>query len=111
MKKINFEDVILRKQISSRGGGIEISLSSFGFKDEKMSAYQNYLGGGMLGRVCVNDTIRSKELYTLTDRQENKLDEIGEQLKQYYFNLTNPSEEEWEHQSYEQNQTLPESAY
>ena len=58
MKQINFEPITLRLQVSSRGGGIEIDLSSLGFKGEKMAAYQNYLGGGLLGAVCVNDTIR-----------------------------------------------------
>ena len=48
MKKINFEKITLRSKISSRGGGIEISLNSLGFRDMKMSAYQNYLGGGLL---------------------------------------------------------------
>ena len=42
-KEINFEEVTLRLQVSSRGGGIEIDLTRFGFKNEKMSAYQNYL--------------------------------------------------------------------
>lgn len=52
MKKIDFEQVTLRKEISSRGGGIEVSLDTLGFKGVRMTAYQNYLGGGMLGRVC-----------------------------------------------------------
>ena len=43
MKKINFAEITLRQEISSRGGGIEIDLTTLGFKDEKMSVYQNYL--------------------------------------------------------------------
>ena len=48
---------ILREQYTKRGGGIEISLDSYGYTGEKMSAYQNYLGGGMLGSVQNDCTI------------------------------------------------------
>jgi len=34
---------ILRESISTRGGGVEISLDNFGYSKEKMTAYQNYL--------------------------------------------------------------------
>jgi hypothetical protein len=103
MKKINFAKITLRKEISSRGGGIEISLDTLGFKGVRMTAYQNYLGGGMLGGVANNCTIRDWET-------EPKLVEIAEQLKEYYFNLTNP-DEGWERVSFEQNQSMPTSAY
>lgn len=109
-KQINFQTITLRLQVSSRGGGIEIDLSTLGFKGEKMAAYQNYLGGGLLGRVCVNDTITSFDK-PCTDKQRAKLERIGEQLKQHYHNLTNPDEDTWEHQSYEQNQNMPSSGY
>jgi hypothetical protein len=109
MKAINFEEITLRQEITSRGGGIEISLDTFGYEGEKMTAYQNYLGGGMLGKVCSNDTIRAKHKFVELSLA-TELDEIAEQLKQYYFNLTNP-EEGFESQSYEQNQRMPVSAY
>ena len=41
-KEINFEGITLRLEVSHRGGGIEIDLTTLGFKGEKMSAYQNY---------------------------------------------------------------------
>jgi len=47
-KKITFEEITLRLEISSRGGGIEIDLTRKGFPNQKMSAYQNYLGGGIV---------------------------------------------------------------
>jgi len=86
-KQINFQTITLRLQVSSRGGGIEIDLTTLGFKGEKMAAYQNYLGGGLLGRVCVNDTITSFDK-PCTDKQRAKLERIGEQLKQHYHSLT-----------------------
>ena len=99
-KKLTFKEITLRLVISN-GGGVEIDLTRKGFPGQKMSAYQNNLGGGMLGKVCVNDTIR-----TCTDKQRAKLDKIGEELKRYYFDLSNP-DTEWERQTYEQNQTMP----
>jgi hypothetical protein len=108
-KKINFEEITLRLEVSTRGGGVEIDLSRYGFKGQKMSAYQNYLGGGMLGRVCANDTIRAYNR-PCTEKQAAKLDKIAEELKQYFFNLTNP-DTEWESQSFDQNQKMSASAY
>ncbi len=108
-KAIQFSEVTLRQQLSSRGGGVEIDLTRFGFKGEKMSAYQNYLGGGMLGKVEANDTIRAFEK-PCTDKQNAKLDRIAERLKKYFHKLTNP-DTEWEGQSYEENQKMPSSAY
>ena len=103
MKNLTFEPIILREKITSRGGGIEISLDDLGFIGEKMSAYQNYLGGGILGRV-VNDC-------TVVDWRENiDLQKIGKQLKEYYFNLTNP-DDEFNSFSFEQNQKLNIGAY
>ena len=110
MEQINFEEITLRQELSRRGGGIEISLDSFGYPGEKMAVYQNYLGGGMLGRICVNDTVRANNKF-VEESICKELDEIGEQLKQYMYNLTNPEEGEWEHISYDQNQKLPESNY
>jgi hypothetical protein len=109
VKQIDFEKITLRSQITSRGGGIEISLDTLGFKGEKMTSYQNYLGGGLLGRVCSDNTINAYRK-PCTDKQQVKLDKIAEQLKQYYHSLTNP-DSEWESQSYEQNQNMPTSAY
>ncbi len=108
-KRIEFSEVTLRKEISTRGGGVEIDLTHFGFRGEKMSAYQNYLGGGLLGRICANDTIRAYNK-PHTEKQAAKLDKIAERFKKYFHELTNP-DTEWEGQSYEQNQRMPVSAY
>lgn len=106
---MDFSSCIIRKKVSSRGGGVEIDLTPFGFKGEKMAAYQNYLGGGLLGAICVNDTIRAYNPFVELSVAE-ELDKIGEELKRYYHALTNP-DDEWESTTYEQNQKLPASAY
>ena len=115
-KQIPFEEVTLRCEISSRGGGIEIDLTRFGFKGEKMTAYQNYLGGGLLGRIESDNTVRLKftpiglPKKERSPKQMEKLDRIAERLKKHFHSLTNP-DTEWEEQSYEQNQNMPVSAY
>jgi hypothetical protein len=108
-KKITFEEITLRLEVSSRGGGVEIDLTRKGFKGHKMSAYQNYLGGGMLGKVCANNTIQAFNR-PCTDKQKAKLEKISEELKRYYHNLTNP-DTEFEGQTYELNQKMAVSGY
>ena len=44
---------ITREDFSYRGGGVELDLTAFGYEDEFLSAFQNYLGGGMLGSVAI----------------------------------------------------------
>jgi hypothetical protein len=95
--------VILRKEITSRGGGIEISLTDKGYKGHAMTAYQNYLGGGMLGCICNACTIKDWE-------SDPKLEAIALELRKYFHSLTNP-DTEWEGAEYEQVQLRPKSAY
>lgn len=104
------QNAVLRQEISHRGGGIEISLDSFGFKGERMSAYQNYLGGGMLGSIQTNDTIRRQTL-TTTEKSAAKLDRIAKELANYFHSLTNHEDDEWESATFEENQNRPASAY
>ena len=102
---MNFEEITLRKKVSSRGGGIEISLDTIGkkFKGQKMTAYQNYLGGGLLGAVCSDCTYKDWQ-------SDKKLSKVANELREYFHNLTNP-DREWEGMSYEKNQNMPVSGY
>ena len=95
---------VIREDFSHRGGGVEIDLTPFGFEGEKMTAYQNYLGGGMLGKICNDCTIKEWE-------DDDNLIDIGINLKLYFHKLTSPTDEEWEILSFEENQELPSSAY
>jgi hypothetical protein len=101
---MDFEKITLRQEISSRGGGIEIDLTTLGHPGQRMSAYQNYLGGGMLGRVCSDCTVRG----WATDKP---LSEAADQLRRHYHALTNPESDEWESTSYDQNQASAVSGY
>ena len=104
------EKAVIRQELSYRGGGIEIDLGVFtpSWEGEKMSAYQNYLGGGMLGKICNDCTIDNWE-FTRTTKY--KLSVIAEELSKYMHDLTNHSDDEWESESYFQNQNKPSSAY
>ena len=108
------EKITLRLQSSTRGGGIEIDLTTFGFKGHKMSAYQNYLGGGMLGAIQCNDTIRhanDTKAEIIYSSEKDLLNEISELLMRYFHDLTNHSEDEWESAYFAENQNRPSSAY
>ena len=110
------ENAVIRQGLSSRGGGIEIDLTIWGYVDEKMTAYQNYLGGGMLGAICNDCTIDNWE-NGITEKDDskhenrNELLTIAEELKRYMHELTNHSDDEWETSSYEDNQKGSVSAY
>lgn len=116
-ENFDIEANILRKQVTYRGGGVEISLDDLGeaYEGEKMSAYQNYLGGGMLGRVCSNNTIERQggdlARKNISEDMRNTLSDLEERLRKYFFDLTNPEDDEWESQTYEQNQQMTASAY
>ena len=76
------ENAVLRIATGHRGGGVEIALDAFGFKGAKMTAYQNYLGGGMISSIA-NDC-------TISDWANNaKLSKIADNLRLYYFNQQN----------------------
>jgi hypothetical protein len=111
---MNMEFKIIREHVTSRGGGVEIDLTPYGYRDEKMTAYQNYLGGGMLGKVCNDCTIRDWQ-NVVTDKDfdgncSNELLTIAEELRKYLHSLTNP-DTKGEGRTYEQNQLRPTSAY
>ena len=99
------EQNTLRLDASGRGGGIEIDTGEFFGEDTKMTAYQNYLGGGMLGRICSDANFEPE-----SEKQE-LFDELEIELKKYFHDLTNHEDDEWEEQSFKQNQTMPVSGY
>ena len=99
-------NAVVRQEVSPRGGGVEIRLDDWGYPHHKMTAYQNYLGGGMLGKVCSDCTvINYKEIECLNG--------LSVMLKTYYHKMTNGfyDDDEWASASYEQNQNRNVSAY
>lgn len=98
---------ILREKYSSRGGGIEIDLSPFGYEGEIMSVYQNYLGGGMLGSIQTNNTIEAYSSFIDPDLI-SELKKISDELKLVYFQKSGQDKGKL---SFEQLQKFPASAY
>lgn len=74
---MNIAEHITREEYSYRGGGCELDLTAFGYEDEFLSAYQNYLGGGMLGGVGNSCTVEDW-------RKDEKLVKLAEKLSEYY---------------------------
>lgn len=74
---MNITENITREKYSCRGGGCELDLTAYGYDGEYMSAYQNYLGGGMLGSVGNSCTVEDW-------RSDKKLVRIAEKLRNYY---------------------------
>lgn len=68
---------ITREDYSTRGGGVELDLTAFGYEDEFLSAYQNYLGGGMLGSVGNSCTVEDW-------RKDDKLVKLASKLSEYF---------------------------
>ena len=101
---INFEDITLRVETSFRGGGIDIRLDTLGFNGERMTAFQNYLGGGMLGSIQNDCTVPKWH-------NNEELRDIANSLAEYFHSLTNHEDDEWESATFEENQNRPKSAY
>jgi hypothetical protein len=110
------ENNILRLDASHRGGGIEIDATDYlgynGRYELKMTAYQNYLGGGLTGRI--EGSIEGK-LHDYPKTIQAKALKLNEALKRYFYNVTNDiigDYDEWAaSDSYEAQQSRPTSAY
>lgn len=111
------ESHIVKLEADYRGGVIIIDLSdllgSYGknytekYEGCQMQACQNYLGGGMLGKICC---VCNFNLGRLPATKLEKVEKMADALKRYFHNLTN-HDDEWESESYLQNQNKPFSAY
>ena len=82
-----FEKNTKREEITHRGGGVEVSLSFLGpkYEGQNMTAYQNYLGGGIRGRIGNDCTVKHWE-------QDSKLAAVAEQLRKYYHKRSDGDE-------------------
>lgn len=102
---------IVKIEAGYRGGVLKIDVSDLFpyIKDEKiMGAYQNYLGGGMLGCV-VGASMFNPENLQKKDKKIYK--KMIEECKKFLHKETNHVGDEWEEDSYEDNQKRPVSAY
>lgn len=116
MGKINFSDYFeantIRCEVSHRGGGIEIDASDYLGKPLHMTAYQNYLGGGMTGSVQGSIEGRLRDYPKTIQTKALKLNEA---LKHYFYCLSNDEVANWDEwatsPNFEAQQARPASAY
>lgn len=103
------EDNTIRCEAGYRGGGIEINAESLFpyIEDARLTAYQNYLGGGLLGCVCSDSNFEDE----VKSEDRKKFDTLVLELKKYFHSLTNHEGDIWEETSFEEDQTRPVSAY
>lgn len=103
------EENTLRCEVSYRGGGIEVDASDYTKIDgAKISAYQNYLGGGIAGAIQ-----SSRNFETKNKVKQEKADRLANALKKYFYALNNGGGDEYmqEINTYTKNQHLPGSAF
>jgi len=82
---ICIKENVTREEYGHRDGGCELDLSAYGYEDEFLSAYQNYLGGGMLGAIGNSCTVEDW-------RKDNKLVRLAQELRDYYIERMNDLE-------------------
>ena len=110
MNKKNIEsfDIVvntIRLEASHRGGGIEIDVSSIFGNGKKMTAYQNYLGGGMLG------SIGNSYNWNAEGKEYKYMQLLAKRLAKHFHTITNPDEDEWKSAKLEELQRRAISAY
>ena len=106
-KSLDLEANIIACDISYRGGTLKIDTSSVFGPGTIMGAYQNYLGGGIAGRICVGSN------FTL-DKTSKAYEILSDRILQYFYNLNNGGGDDYMQEEYntlERNQNLPISAY
>lgn len=103
------EDNLIDSDLSYRGGTIKVDASElFPYvEDAVVGAYQNYLGGGMLGAVVGASMFEPTKLKA---KDKAKFEAILEACKQYLWEQTN-HDDEWEETTYFESQNRPISAY
>ena len=94
---------VIREEHGMRGGGMEIDLTPHGYEGEKMTAYQNHLGGGMLGAIGNSCTISNF-------KEDEELVKIADKLARHYYKVTTESDD-FDLGTFEKNQEKPISAY
>jgi hypothetical protein len=104
------EDNTIEFEAGYRGGILKVDVSSLfpNVKDAIAGASQNYLGGGLLGKI------ESGRNFNIADLNEEELKvyyEFTDAVKRYFHEYTRHTGEEFEDMSYEDNQEMPKSAY
>jgi hypothetical protein len=104
------ENNLIECDLSYRGGTIKVDVAElFPYIDDAtIGAYQNYLGGGLVGAIVGASMFTPDELKA---KDVKLYRELLEGCKEYIYKETNHEYDEWETASYEETQSRPVSAY
>lgn len=104
------ENHIIDIDCSHRGGTLKVDCSElFPYIEEPIiGAYQNYLGGGMLGAVVGASQFYPEDLYK---KDLKRYEAIKEECKRFLHEQTNHVGDKWEESTYFQNQLRPVNGY
>ena len=103
-------DNLTESDVSHRGGSIKVNAGELfpNIDNPTVGAYQNYLGGGLLGAVVGAAMFDPGELKA---KDQKIFKELLEACKKYLHAITRHTGDEWEDQDYNRNQEMPVSAY
>lgn len=110
------KDHITHCDISYRGGILKVDVSELfpslaDHSDPIMGASQNYLGGGIAGRITAGSYFDIEEL---TKKEQKIYHPVAEDIKKYFFELNNGGGDDYmqeNYNSYARNQNLSVSGY
>lgn len=126
MKKINYREYIeqntIKCDVSYRGGVLKVDISGMltetsnqnienAGEEAHAGASQNYLGGGIAGRIT---TGRSFDTELLTKGDQKKYEQFCTAVIEYFHDINNGGGDEYMQENYaslEYNQKLPVSGY
>lgn len=118
MKNFSIEDHVTACDVSYRGGIIKVDVSSLfpeveeWGEDAIMGASQNYLGGGIAGRIT-SGAMFDKE--RLSKDQQVVYEELADEIKKYFYDLNNGGGDEYMQEEgnggFEENQRRAVSGY
>lgn len=123
MEKIDYREFIeahtVDCDISYRGGSLKVDVSELlntGNEPAIMSAYQNYLGGGIAGAIQAG---RQFDISSFSKKDLAIYEKLAEACKRYFYDLNEGGGDEYMHENvtgpdaggYEAVQRLPVSGY
>lgn len=111
--QFDIEANIIECDISYRGGRLMVDVSSLfpDVEDARMGASQNYLGGGIAGKITGGSMFNPDDL---SKKDQKVFYALKERLKQYFHAVNNGGGDEYMQEnygSYEDNQRLSVSSY
>ncbi len=113
VEMFDIRENIIEFEATHRGGNLKVDVSSLfptlDTEDAIMGAYQNYLGGGMLGSVIGAAMFDPSTLPNKNDL--TIFEDVKDKIKRYLHEETRHDGDEWEDADYEEGQRRPASFF